>query len=31
VIPDADCVAASYPEFWSELGRVAPGAVTMEP
>jgi 3-phosphoshikimate 1-carboxyvinyltransferase len=31
VISHADCVSVSYPEFWSELERVAPGALTMEP
>jgi 3-phosphoshikimate 1-carboxyvinyltransferase len=31
VISRADCVAVSYPEFWSEFERVAPGALTMEP
>jgi 3-phosphoshikimate 1-carboxyvinyltransferase len=31
VIPNANCVAVSYPEFWSELERVAPDALTMEP
>jgi 3-phosphoshikimate 1-carboxyvinyltransferase len=31
VISHANCVAVSYPEFWSELERIAPGAVTVEP
>ena len=30
-ISHAECVAVSYPEFWSELERLAPGAVTVEP
>jgi len=31
VIQNAESVAVSYPEFWSELERIAPGALTMEP
>ena len=31
VIQNAECVVVSYPEFWSELERVAPGTLTMEP
>ncbi|MCX6600544.1 MAG: 3-phosphoshikimate 1-carboxyvinyltransferase [bacterium] len=31
VIQNAECVAVSYPEFWSELERVAPGTVRVEP
>jgi 3-phosphoshikimate 1-carboxyvinyltransferase len=31
VIQDAECVAVSYPEFWSEFERLAPGVVTLEP
>jgi len=31
VITQAESVAVSYPEFWSELSRIAPGSVTVEP
>jgi len=31
VIQNAECVVVSYPEFWSELERVAPGTVRVEP
>lgn len=30
-ILDAECVSVSYPEFWAELDRLAPGCVKIEP
>lgn len=30
LIPQAESVAVSYPEFWTELSRIAPGSLTVE-
>ena len=31
IIEDTACIATSFPEFAETLGRLAPGAVTVEP
>jgi 3-phosphoshikimate 1-carboxyvinyltransferase len=31
IIQDAECVAVSYPDFWKDLERLAPGCIELEP